>query len=197
MPRIRADDYDEKRQEILDAAASVFARIGYANTTMADIARVCGTSKSMLYHYFPRKEGVLFEMMIEHVETLLESAEEVARAPSPPEQRLGEFVHLWVRNSVEARTRHAVLMYDLKFLPRREQKPIIEVERRLIDLLAGIVAEANPGVRRGGLARTYARLLFGMLNWTDVWYRSTGPLSPGAMSELVVRTFTQGLVAAR
>ena len=84
MSRVRADDYEDKRRAILDAAAVLFAQSGYANVKMMDIARSCDASKSMLYHYFPAKEDVLFEIMKEQVQSYLEATEEVAALPLPP-----------------------------------------------------------------------------------------------------------------
>ena len=59
MPRVRSDDYDTKSRAILDSAASLFAKVGYPNAKMQDIAQACGATKSMLYHYFPTKDDLL------------------------------------------------------------------------------------------------------------------------------------------
>ena len=57
MSGVRADDYDDKRQGILDAAAVLFAQAGYANVKMADIARVLNGAKgtTMLLAHDPRR----------------------------------------------------------------------------------------------------------------------------------------------
>ena len=55
MPRVRSDDYDAKSLSIMDSAAALFAKVGYPNAKMQDIAQACGATKSMLYHYFPTK----------------------------------------------------------------------------------------------------------------------------------------------
>ena len=73
MPRVQADDYDAKKSKILDAAASLFADRGYAGSRMDEIAKACGVSKSMLYHYFKKKEDVLADILQEHVSRLIES----------------------------------------------------------------------------------------------------------------------------
>jgi len=194
MSRVQADDYGEKRQAILDAGAVLFARTGYASAKMADIARACGTSKSMLYHYFPKKEDVLFEIIREHAAGYLAAMEEVIGRPSPPRERLRDFVAMWVRRAAEARARHAVLMADLKFLPERQRKVIVELERRMIARLGGLVAEVRPALQKAQ-PKTYALLLFGMLNWTEVWFRSSGPLGPEEMAGRISRLFLGGLAA--
>lgn len=197
MARVRAEDWGDKRQTILDAGAVLFARVGYANARMEEIARACGATKSMLYHYFPRKEDVLYEIVREHAAGNLAAIEEVLVRKAPPAERLRAFVATWVRRSQEARARNAVLMYDLKFLPKREQGVIADIQRRMIEGLGGLLAEVNPAVRKGSAAKTYALLLFGMLNWTEVWFRTGGPFGPEEMAERIFRLFHAGLAAER
>jgi AcrR family transcriptional regulator len=48
-----------RRQEILLAAARLFADVGYEKTTMTDIARAAGLDQSSLYYWFRRKELIL------------------------------------------------------------------------------------------------------------------------------------------
>jgi AcrR family transcriptional regulator len=48
-----------RRDEILVAAARLFADVGYDNTTMTDIARAAGLDQSSLYYWFRRKELIL------------------------------------------------------------------------------------------------------------------------------------------
>lgn len=197
MSRVRADDYQDKRQGILDAAAVLFAQAGYANVKMADIARSCGASKSMLYHYFPKKEDVLFEIMKGQIQDYLEATQAVMASASPPAERLREFVLMWIRKATQARARITVLMYEYKFLPRRQRNLVNEVARALIEQVARLVGEVNPRLHPGTAAdpRTYSLLLFGLLNWTEVWFRSTGPLGPDEMAETIYDLFTTGLLA--
>lgn len=66
MVRPRAENYQERRSEILDAAASIFAERGFDGTSTSAIAVKCGVSKALLYHYFTSKEEILFEMLVAH-----------------------------------------------------------------------------------------------------------------------------------
>lgn len=66
MVRPRADNYEERRQEILDGAASMFAERGFDGTSIATIAQKCGVSKALLYHYYESKEALLFDMLHSH-----------------------------------------------------------------------------------------------------------------------------------
>lgn len=60
----------DREQQILDVAGQVFARHGFAATSVADIAHVAGISKPLIYNYFGSKEG-LFERCLEEASALL------------------------------------------------------------------------------------------------------------------------------
>ena len=67
MTRVRAHDYEDKRNVILRKAAALIARKGFDVATMMDVAQACGTSKSHLYHYFPSKEDLLYAIVHDHI----------------------------------------------------------------------------------------------------------------------------------
>jgi len=72
---------EEKRREIIDAAAGLFAEQGYERTSMSAISERVGGSKATLYGYFESKEellrAVLADSVAESAERLLhEFAEE-------------------------------------------------------------------------------------------------------------------------
>src|SRR5688572_33260146 len=54
---------DPIRDEILNGARDLFERFGFKKTTMEDIARQVGKSKSALYYYYKTKEEI-FEAVI-------------------------------------------------------------------------------------------------------------------------------------
>jgi AcrR family transcriptional regulator len=59
VPKVSPTYLDARRNEILDAAWTCFARKGYHQTTMQDICAEAEMSAGALYRYFPRKEDIL------------------------------------------------------------------------------------------------------------------------------------------
>ncbi len=59
MARVTDAHIDARKNQILDAAWTCFARNGYHRTTMQDIATEAGISAGAIYHYFDGKEAVL------------------------------------------------------------------------------------------------------------------------------------------
>ena len=60
----------EKRDEILKAAAAMFAERGYGGTTSDDIAEAAGVSVGTFYNYFRNKRQVLVTLVIERIEDI-------------------------------------------------------------------------------------------------------------------------------
>lgn len=58
----------QKRSQILEAAADLFAEKGFHRTTTRDIARAVGVSEGTLYNYFENKEDLLMAIMSKLVE---------------------------------------------------------------------------------------------------------------------------------
>lgn len=51
----------QRREEIISAAVSLFCEKGYEGTTIRDIARAVGVTEGLLYHYFPSKSALIAE----------------------------------------------------------------------------------------------------------------------------------------
>ncbi|PWR21998.1 TetR/AcrR family transcriptional regulator [Zavarzinia compransoris] len=195
MPRIRADDYDAKQRAILDNAAALFAAVGYPNAKMLEIAKVCGATKSMLYHYFATKDDLLFALLSEHLERLIADADDVLDAAGPAEGRFTRFVELYVRKSAESRQRHVSAMNDAKFLPAPLQARIHDLEAQVVARVAALLRPLKPGLG-DDLYKPYALLLLGMLNWTDYWYDPAGRIPPDDLRDRISGLFLAGFLAA-
>jgi AcrR family transcriptional regulator len=59
MPKITEAQRESRRQQILDAALTCFARDGFHPTTTADIVRESGVSQGSLYLYFATKDDIV------------------------------------------------------------------------------------------------------------------------------------------
>ena len=65
------------RERLLNNAARLFARKGYAATTVREIVAEAGVTKPVLYYYFRSKEGIYSELLqeaLKRFEALLEEA---------------------------------------------------------------------------------------------------------------------------
>lgn len=196
MSRVRANDYDEKKTAILDAAAALFAELGYAGAKMEDIAARCGASKSMLYHYFKKKEDVLFEMLQQHVQSIAADIERYLASAdaSDHDEFLRGLIKAYLEPKKTARARHVVALHDMRYLTEEQQRRQELLEREVVRLLV-IGLERIVPHESAQDGRVYALLLIGMLNWTELWYRRSGRMSPPELYDRVSRLFLHGLLS--
>lgn len=196
MPRVRSDDYETKSHAILDSAAALFAKEGYPSAKMQDVAKACGATKSMLYHYFPTKDDLLFAMLMEHLERVVHSVETAIALEVPPRDKLQAMVQVYTQKSAQSRRRHMIAMQDVKYLPRAKQTPLIELQRKLTDLVAELLREVNPDLP-DDVYKPYTMMLIGLLNWTDMWYRPSGAMKPQELCDRLARLFLKGFLAEK
>lgn len=81
MPKVI--DHERYRDELLHRYLDIFARRGYLDVTMREIARELGVSTGTLYHYFPTKKDLLEQLF--HLASRRDSSAVLPRSvPMPP-----------------------------------------------------------------------------------------------------------------
>ncbi len=72
MPKVTDAHLEQRRQQILDAAVACFAREGFHQTTMADIAAQAGVSDTLAYRYFSGKSEIIEAAVREYGDTAVD-----------------------------------------------------------------------------------------------------------------------------
>ena len=194
MPRGPSSAHSLQRETILNISADAFAEAGYRSATMAALAARCGVSKSLLYHYYPAKDAILFDLMHEYMTRLQLLVREVAMLRLPAQQAIAELVRRFVREYETSRTRHIVLLNDVKFLPPPQREEVIALERSVVQAFADVIAATYK--IDGARAKVLTMSVFGMINWTFTWLKPDGPLSYAQFAESVVGMLEGGLAGS-
>ncbi len=197
MARGRSADYDLNRETIVRTATRLFAQQGYPGTSMSDLAKACGISKPLLYHYVSDKYQLLREITEGHVSRLEAIIGEVAALKLDAPARLRELIRRFVHEYAQARHDHGVLTQDVKFLEPRDRSRVLKKERAVVAAFAATIAEARPELARAALDKPLTMLLFGMINWMFTWLKPGGSLSHDDMAPIVADLFLGGLGAVR
>lgn len=83
----RQRERDERRQEIIAAARSLFWKKGFAGTTMPEIAAAAELAPGTLYLYFPSKDALYVELLLECYDQLIASLKAAAGRHSAPRRQ--------------------------------------------------------------------------------------------------------------
>jgi AcrR family transcriptional regulator len=87
---------EERPNEILDAALTVFAERGYRNTRLEHVGEAAGVTKGAIYHYFANKEELLLRAIDHRREEAFGRIEEILRDKSAPvSTRIRLIVRRW------------------------------------------------------------------------------------------------------
>lgn len=176
----RAMRSDNRSSELLDAAAALFARRGYAATSMRDIALAVKMLPGSLYYHFASKEELLVAVYEAGVEELAGAVRSAVAMDGTPWERLGAAC----RAHLETVLRHSDYA---QVLIRVYPEDVPDAAERLRALRAGYedifreLVAALP-LPAGSDRRTLRLMLMGALNWARVWFDPAGRQTPRSLA---------------
>jgi len=186
-----------RAEMIRAAAAELFAERGYAAASIAELAKGCGISKALMYHYYRDKEHLLADIADAYIERLQGIVDQVAAERLPPAAHLRRLIERFMVEYEHSAARHRVLVQDVKYLERTHRNRILAKQRRVVQGVADVIAQLAPGSERTGLLKPLTMILFGMVNWTFTWLRERGPLTYADMAPVVADLFLGGIARVR
>ena len=87
-----SEDKTTTHERLLQEAATLFARRGYSETSMSDIARAVGVRKASLYNYYSSKADLLIELLEQGLSSWTEACAESLESFDPLEERLAAYL---------------------------------------------------------------------------------------------------------
>jgi AcrR family transcriptional regulator len=168
---------DARWSEILDGSAAVFARRGYAQTTIEDIAEEVGLNRATLYYYVGTKEELLVALLDGPIETLRTRLEEVVARPLSARDKLAAALREYSRTMAELPALFIFLSENVhRVMAGPEADRIRANADRYGRVLAGIITDgAAKGEFRSDIdAQTSVLGILGMFNWMHRWFDPRG-----------------------
>lgn len=178
-PRGAIGPNGDTRTRILRAAAALFHAYGFEGTSMKQIAAASGIQKSSLYHHFPGKQELLFEILSHTVDLAIGRLQEIVTSDRPAAERLRLAVRNHVINLVNDLDNVACFVEEGKALAPEFRAAYIAKRDTYEHCFRQIIAD---GIARGEFRSVDVRLagfaVLGMCNWVVRWYHPDGPNSP-------------------
>lgn len=184
------------RESLLDKAAELFVRRGYANTRIQDIAEEMGLARSSLYHYFKSKDEVLQALTEEIAAQSVERLEALrANRQLTPVERLHQAILGSVSSKLHGGVRFRMLDRIEAELPEEIRTAFKIARRRVLELTTEIV---ESGIQSGHFRPVDAKItafsILGMSNWTAWWYSPGGGHSPEQIAQTMTDLILGGLL---
>lgn len=191
----------QKRDRILQAAAEVAAKRGYAEATLAEIGEVAGTFAGSLYYYFPSKDALLEEVLnIGTTSVSTPVMEAVAALPNDAsawrkiKTALDEHVeHMLSKNDFITAYWKIIDQVPESIGGRHREHP-----RKYGHFWRDLIREGQEeGVVRNDLEPNLVQLfLLGATIYAQDWYDPSGKLKPRQLSDQLARMFFRGISPA-
>jgi AcrR family transcriptional regulator len=141
-PRSQAEKSRTRREQILDAAFNTFARRGYRDTAMDEIAAAAETSKGGVYFHFRTKEAIFRELMRSTADRLAAKVERAVALAPDPIARAEAALHTVLTTFAGHRTMARLLFMDALGAGRVFTAETNQMHDRFSAMIAGYLDEA-------------------------------------------------------
>jgi AcrR family transcriptional regulator len=154
-----------RREQILAAAAELFARHGFHGVGIDDIGSAVGISGPALYRHFRSKDSMLGEMLTSISEHLLTGGQSRVDEAADPVAALDELIRFQIRFALDNPALITVQERNLGNLTDPDRRRVRALQRRYVEVWVSTIRAVVDGVSEPA-ARTAAHAVFGLLNST-------------------------------
>ena len=180
-------------ESLLAVAVDVFNVRGYDGTSMEDLAKAAGITKSSIYHHVAGKEELLRLAVTRALDGLFGVLEEPGATEGPAVDRFAYVVRRTCLELVD-KLPYVTLLLRVRGNTAAEREALErrrEFDHRVADLAAAAVADGD--LRADLDPRLTSRLVFGMVNSVVEWYRPVGAETGVAVADALASLVLSGL----
>jgi AcrR family transcriptional regulator len=173
------------RQRIVASAVALFAEHGYDATSVNQIVRRAEVAKGALYHHFPSKDDLLYEVYRELVDRQLAGMKAILAKGANPADTLRELICDLVLTTAAQAQEAKVFAREGHRLGDENQSRLRQVRREIHDAVTELIRSAQ---RTGEFSRVASAdvvtfTVFGVINELPVWYRPSGRKRPTTIAD--------------
>lgn len=188
----------DKHDAILRAATRVFARHGFFNAQVADVAREAGVAAGTVYLYFRSKDDLLASIFERTMRTAIDEGRAALAGVTNALSRLTAIARLHLDRLGRDRDLAVVFQVELRQSTKHMERFSSTLLREYLGIIRGVIADGqSTGVFRSDLkATTVAKILFGALDeMATNWMLSRRRYALAADADAVIDLLVGGLRA--
>jgi AcrR family transcriptional regulator len=181
-------EHDVKRRAILEGAAEVFVRRGFAAGTTKEIAAEVGLSQPAIYHYVGSKADLLREIALHVDHDMMEALARGLACSKDEREQLRGVIYEFTAAVVRDRRVFAVFWQELHSLSPETLAKVSSDERIFVARVGRLIAALQKqGHLPAGPPVVLAQAILSMPSWMYHWYRPGGALNAEQISEIYCR----------
>ncbi len=186
---------EEKKRKIIEAAIKIFARNGYFNSRVSEIAKEAGVADGTIYIYFSSKEELLSAIFDEALQVFVKESKNKLAELEDPIEKLKSIVFLHLKHL--GSNRDLAMVFQIEF-----RHNIVFMERltktRLADyfkIIEGVIIEGQEqGLFKELNPRFCAKILFGIIDeMVTSWLIANKNYKLEKDADILVNTFVYGI----
>jgi AcrR family transcriptional regulator len=192
--------FNSTKNKIISSARAIFWERGYYGTSMKDIGRAAGCEPANLYNYFPSKEQLLHEILLEEMQMLISSLKHLEddETTHPAEQ-----LRMLIRNQISVLfgfRKSSKLLFDMEFekLSPAKRKIIVQLRDQYDVILRKVIRRM---IRGGIIPETDEKMagfcIVSMVVRSRIWFSPKGRLSAEETADYLFKFALGGLLADR
>jgi TetR/AcrR family transcriptional regulator, cholesterol catabolism regulator len=163
------------RERLLDAAAKVLSRKGFAGTRLSDIAEQAHVQAPAIYYYYASREDLIEEVMYVGAAAMrahLVAALDALPAGATPADRIASAVEAHLRHELEISDYSTAIIRNANQLPEQVSRRALAEVAAYNDIWRGLVADLDAaGQLRSDVEPAVGRMIvLGALNWAAEWW---------------------------
>jgi AcrR family transcriptional regulator len=184
-----------RESQLLHQARFFFSSNGYEATSVQEIADALAITRPLFYYYFHSKEELLWRIIGELGDELLEQARVVVASEGPPVGALESIIERHASALLGNSEAFKIYFADRHVLTGERAEQMRSGEVAYLQTISTIIAEAQRrGEVREGDPHVLALLMTGLANSVLRWYSPDGDLSHDELCALVSATAIGGLL---
>ena len=186
--------HSDTKRRIIEKATDLFYQHGFVKASIRDIVRAVGVTNSTAYIHFKNKDGILYAIIEEIGEALLQALSDPIKSRNDPVECLRAMIFTQVCLINEKRKEIKIYLEEQYQLPPVLRKKALKQHRQIYDLYFHKICELNDKGLLRGVDSTVATFgIFAMMNWAYRWFRTGGRLPIETVADHIISVFFSGI----
>jgi len=182
----------QKIADICKIAARVFDEKGYVVATLEDVAQAVGVTKGGIFHYFTRKEELLFLILYRYVDASLQALKKKLERCKSPHERIYVFIQHHLENYQQNQAESRLALRERTNLSKNYLRMVKGLERQYREILKSLLRSLmKDRKKQDEMLCTYT--LLGMVSFPYAWFNPKGRKKSRNLVDLIYRIFVGGL----
>lgn len=181
------ENLSDRRRQILEIAAQLFARKGYRGTSMRDIGEQAGVLGGSLYHHIRSKDALFIELHNAALDAAAGRIESAIAERDSPWSRLEAACETLLEIQLAPDSLTLPMMNDFREVPEPVRQELVNRRDRFEDMFRAMVDDLP--LPAAFDRSVYRNLLLSLLNSAGDWYHPGGRLSPREIGSQIAAVF--------